>query len=81
MAALSVTEARASLNAPVERALVGEVISIGRHGRLGVVLVAAGSDIRPRPLGTWRTDEDHWMAEDFDAPLPEVEAAFDGRPG
>ncbi len=79
MVTVSVTEAKASLSRLLQRALSGEVIAIGRRGEPEVLLVAADRDPAPRPLGSWKTDEPFWMADDFDEPLPDVEASFEGR--
>ena len=75
---VTVSEAKATLSRLVQRVLAGETIAIGRRGQPEVVLTALHHDPTPRPLGTWSSEsgEDFWIADDFDDPLPELEADF-----
>lgn len=75
---VNISEAKAQLSRLVEEVQRGGRVVIGKAGRPVAVLVAY--DARPdrRRLGGWR-DQDVWIAEDFDAPLPaDVQAAFEG---
>lgn len=76
----NITEAKAQLSRLVDRALAGEDVVIARGGRPLVRLTILREDDRPRDLSTgfWRGRM--WMADDFDAPLPdEVIASFEGE--
>jgi prevent-host-death family protein len=76
MDVITVSEAKATLSRLVRRALDGEAVVIGRRGEPQVVLVAYAPDQTPRTLG-FATSDEYWMSEDFDAPLDDVEVAFD----
>lgn len=78
METVTVSEAKATLSRLVQRVLAGESIAIGRRGHPEVMLTAVTHDPTPRALGTWSSgsDEEFWMADDFDAPVPDVEGSF-----
>lgn len=75
---VNITEAKAQLSRLVEQVQSGERIIIGNAGRPVAVLTAFKADPEPRPAGGWR-DQDVWIADDFDEPLPaDIQAAFEG---
>ena len=75
---VNISEAKAQLSKLVERAEHGERVVIGRAGRPVAVLVPYAEAPARRRLGAWR-DKDIWIADDFDAPLPDdLLAAFEG---
>lgn len=76
---INVYQAKTKLSELIDRAAAGEEIVISRHGRPVARLVAyAPSPGRRRKLGVLAGRI--WMAEDFDAPLPDdVLADFEGR--
>ena len=75
---VNISEAKAQLSKLVARAEHGERVVIGRAGRPVAVLVPYAEAPARRQLGVWR-DEDIWIADDFDAPLPDdVLAGFTG---
>jgi prevent-host-death family protein len=67
--AVNVHEAKTHLSRLLERVEAGEEIVIGRAGRPVARLVPYRTDRTPRQLGGWRGQV--WIADDFDAPLPE----------
>ncbi|MGE0681522.1 MAG: type II toxin-antitoxin system Phd/YefM family antitoxin [Candidatus Binatia bacterium] len=70
-------EAKTHLSELVERAAAGEEIVIAKAGRPKAKLVAVEANKRPRKPGCWTGRL--WMADDFDAPLPEaIIAGFAG---
>jgi prevent-host-death family protein len=76
---INLYEAKTKLSELVDRAAAGEEIVIARHGRPVARLVpyAAPAGAR-RKLGVLTGKG--WIADDFDAPLPEdVLADFEGR--
>lgn len=75
---VNISDAKAQLSKLVERAERGDRVVIGRAGRPVAVLVSYAELPDRRRLGAWR-DEDVWIADDFDAPLPDhVLAGFTG---
>lgn len=75
---VNISEAKAQLSRLVEEAARGQRIIIGRAGRPVAVLQAYDADPGPRTLGAWRGAV--WMADDFDAALPdELQRAFEGH--
>lgn len=71
-------EAKTHLSELVERAAAGEEIVIAKAGRPKAKLVSMGVKRRPRKPGCWKGRL--WVADDFDAPLPEaLMAGFDGE--
>jgi prevent-host-death family protein len=74
----TLSAARADLSRLIARASRGEEIIITKHGRPVARLVPMGSRVRRRTLGGW--EGRGWLADDFDAPLPdEIMAGFEGR--
>ncbi len=70
-------EAKSTLSRLVEEAESGEEIVLARAGKPVVRLVPVHRTKRRR-LGLWKGKV--WMADDFDAPLPEeMTAAWEGR--
>lgn len=60
----------------MEEVQKGDRLVIENAGRPVAVLTAFNADPEPRPMGGWK-DQDVWIAEDFDAPLPpEIQATF-----
>jgi len=71
-------EAKTALSKLVDRAAGGEEIVIAKAGKPMARLVPIPSAVEPRRLGGWEGKV--WIADDFDAPLPEeLLAAFEGR--
>jgi prevent-host-death family protein len=66
---VTVTEAKAQLSRLLAAVEAGERVVIGRAGRPVAVLTPYREDPEPRVLGGWEGAV--WMAEDFDAPLPD----------
>jgi prevent-host-death family protein len=77
-AIIELDEAATTLPFLVERAAAGEEIVIAKSGRPLVRLVALPKQVRRRrPSGLLSIK---WIADDFDAPLPDdLQAAFEGR--
>jgi prevent-host-death family protein len=75
---VNVYAAKTHLSRLIDQANAGEEVVITRHGRPVARLVAAGG--RPkRKLGTLK-GKGYWVADDFDAPLPdELLDLFEGR--
>jgi prevent-host-death family protein len=76
---INLYEAKTKLSELVDRAAAGEEIVIARHGRPVARLVAyAPPPGKRRKLGALAGRA--WIADDFDAPLPEdILADFEGR--
>lgn len=71
-------EARTDLSKLVDRASAGEEIIIAKAGRPMAKLVPFEPQRMPRKPGGWEGKV--WIADDFDAPLPDdLLAAFEGR--
>jgi prevent-host-death family protein len=79
MGQVNLYEAKTRLSELVDRAAAGEEIVIARHGRPVARLVAYAPPAgKRRKLGVLAGKI--WIADDFDAPLPEdVLADFEGR--
>lgn len=79
MEPINVYQAKTKLSELIDRAAAGEEIVISRHGRPVARLVPYGPPAgRRRKFGALAGKV--WIAEDFDAPLPdEVLADFEGR--
>ena len=71
--------AKTNLSQLVERAAAGEEIVIAKAGKPKAKLVPYRPDAEPRKpahaLGLT------FIADDFDAPIPDLEAAFEGEEG
>jgi prevent-host-death family protein len=71
-------EARNDLSKLVDRAAEGEEIIIAKAGQPMAKLVRFEQPVVKRRPGGWEGKV--WMADDFDAPLPDdLLAAFEGR--
>ena len=73
----NIHEAKAKLSHLIDRALAGEDVQIARAGHPLVRLVPVHEDSRPRQGGQLRGKV--WIAEDFDAPDPDIERLFTGE--
>ncbi len=75
---ISIQEARARLDEFVARAAAGEEILIARNGVAIARLAPLAPAAEPRkPAGALGVT---WIADDFDAPLPDaLQRAFDGE--
>jgi len=71
---VNVYEAKSHFSELLGRAEAGEDIVIARHGRPIVQLVAVASRRPDRGLG--QAAGRLWIADDFDDPLPDEEAAW-----
>lgn len=79
MYVVNVSEAKAKLTQIMKRVLAGEEVVIARAGEPLIRLTAYQTDLTPRPSGQLRGTL--WVAEDFDAPDPELERHFyEGTP-
>lgn len=78
MVQVNIHEAKTHLSRLLRRVTSGEEIVISRAGKPVARLVAVAEPPRPRELG--RDRGKIWIADDFDAPLPDdVLADFEGR--
>ncbi len=78
MVEVNVHEAKTHLSRLLRRVAAGEEVVISRAGKPMARLVPVAAAKRPRELG--RDRGKIWIAEDFDAPLPdEILAKFEGR--
>ncbi|GIW86408.1 MAG: antitoxin [Isosphaeraceae bacterium] len=73
----NIHQAKAQLSRLIELALAGEEVQIARSGEPLVRLVPIQADAQPRQGGQLKGRV--WIAEDFDAPDPEIERLFDGE--
>lgn len=71
---VNVHEAKTHLSRLLKRVAEGEEITIARAGTPVAKLIAAGPAGGARPMGMDRGKI--WIADDFDAPDPELEALF-----
>jgi prevent-host-death family protein len=72
----NIHDAKARLSHLIERALAGEDVQIARAGQPLVRLTPIQPDSLPRQGGQLRGKI--WIAEDFDAPDPDIERLFNG---
>lgn len=72
--AINIHEAKTHLSRLIERVEAGEEITLARAGRPVAKLVSISRRTEPRVPGLWKGKVR--IAEDFDAPLPEVDEAF-----
>lgn len=78
MATVNIYEAKTQLSKLVDLAAKGEDIVIARNGKPIARLTTLKPEKRPLVLGL--LEGKGWIAEDFDAPLPdEILAGFEGR--
>lgn len=74
---MNLYEAKTHLSELVERAAAGEEIVIAKAGRPKARLVPLERAEQPRKPGVWKGQV--WIADDFDAPLPEeILRGFEG---
>jgi prevent-host-death family protein len=75
---VNIHEAKTHLSRLLRRVAAGEEVTIARSGVPVAKLIAAGPQNKSRPMGM---DQGKiWMAEDFDAPDPALEALFYDAP-
>jgi prevent-host-death family protein len=74
---VNVHEAKTHLSRLLQRVAAGEEITIAKAGVPVARLVPAEPSEKKRELGADRGKV--WIAADFDAPSPEIEALFAGR--
>lgn len=76
MKQVNLYEAKTNLSQLVEDAAAGEEIIIAKNGKPVARLVKIEASPKgKRKLGFWE-DEPGWIADDFDAPDPEIERLF-----
>ena len=75
---INIHEAKTHLSRLLQKVAEGEDVVISRAGVPVARLVAVGPKDGKRPLGIDRGRI--WMADDFDAPMPELEALFYDAP-
>jgi prevent-host-death family protein len=73
----NIHEAKTHLSRLINRAVAGEEVIIGRAGEPLVKLVPYRPQAGARQGGQWHGRV--WVAEDFDAPDPELERLFYGE--
>lgn len=71
---VNIHEAKTHLSRLLQRVANGEEITISRAGVPVAKLIAAGPKMTSRPMGMDRGKI--WIADDFDAPDPELESLF-----
>jgi prevent-host-death family protein len=71
---VNIHEAKTHLSRLLQRVAAGEEITIARAGVPVAKLIAAGSPSKLRPMGMDKGKI--WIADDFDAPDPALEALF-----
>lgn len=78
MKSVNIQEAKTTLSRLVEEASGGVEVTIARAGRPVARLVPIGKGQRKRMFGVLR--DKIWIADDFDAPLPdEILRGFEGE--
>ena len=75
---VNIHEAKTHLSRLLQKVREGEEVIISRAGVPVAKLVGVPQKQEVRPLGIARGEI--WMAEDFDAPMPELEALFYDSP-
>jgi prevent-host-death family protein len=76
---ITITEAKSQLSRLIREIQDGGQIVIGNAGKPVAILTAYSETQERRELGGWE-HEDVWIADDFNAPLPDdLQAAFEGR--
>jgi prevent-host-death family protein len=75
---VNIHEAKTHLSRLLQRVAAGEEVTIARAGVPVAKLIAAGPQGKLRPMGMDRGKI--WIAEDFDAPDPALEALFNDAP-
>jgi prevent-host-death family protein len=80
MTTVNIYEAKTQLSKLVDKAAQGEEIVIARNGKPVARLTALGNGKAKRKITLGLLDGEGWIADDFDAPLPDdVLAEFEGR--
>jgi prevent-host-death family protein len=75
---VNIHQAKTHLSRLLQRVAAGEEVTIARAGVPVAKLISAGSQSKSRPMGM---DQGKiWIAEDFDAPDPALEALFYDAP-
>jgi prevent-host-death family protein len=74
----NIHEAKAGLSQLIKRAMAGEEVIIAKAGEPLIRLVPIATDPSPRQGNQWKGQI--WIADDFDAPDPELETLFHDRP-
>ena len=75
---VNIHEAKTHLSRLLQRVAAGEEVTIARAGVPVAKLIGAGTQSKSRPMGMDRGKI--WIAEDFDAPDPALEALFNDAP-
>ena len=75
---INIHQAKTHLSRLLQRVTAGEEVTIARAGIPVAKLIAAGPQGKSRPMGMDKGKI--WIAEDFDAPDPELEALFYDAP-
>lgn len=75
---VNIHQAKTHLSRLLRRVAAGEEVTIARAGKPIAKLIAAGPPGGTRPMGM--DSGKIWMAEDFDAPDPALEALFYDAP-
>jgi prevent-host-death family protein len=74
---VNVHEAKTHFSKLLERVAGGEEIVIAKSGKPVARLVPIAEPPKPRKLGGF--EGQIWIADDFDAPDPDLEALFEGE--
>jgi prevent-host-death family protein len=75
---VNIHEAKTHLSRLLQRVAEGEEVTIARAGVPVAKLIAAGPQAKSRPMGM--DAGKIWIAPDFDAPDPALEALFNDAP-
>ncbi|MDT7920881.1 MAG: type II toxin-antitoxin system prevent-host-death family antitoxin [Meiothermus sp.] len=76
---VNIAEAKAQLSRLIERVERGEVVLIGRYGRVVARLVPPEQPVKPKRVpGVWKGKV--WMAPDFDQPNAEIAQMMEESP-
>ena len=78
MEIINIHNAKTNLSKLVEQVLHGKEVIIGRSGKPVAKIVPYEEPAvpkKPREFGQWK-NEHVWIADDFDAPDPELEKLF-----
>ena len=73
---VNVHEAKTQLSRLIERALAGDEVVIARAGKPAVVLSPAPAEAKPQERLFGLLKGEIWVADDFDADDPALEALF-----
>ncbi|MGA7382320.1 MAG: type II toxin-antitoxin system Phd/YefM family antitoxin [Terriglobales bacterium] len=75
---INIHEAKTQFSRLIKRVEAGEEITVARAGKPVIKLIAIGPPNGKRPMGMDKGKI--WIADDFDAPDPELEALFYDAP-